>query len=270
MSSASSSTPTSTSSSSKISSTTSSSAASTATGSWARQGYYSSTAGTSSGLTFLNLNGGSPSGLWSTKFGSSLSYAQSSGGGNAASSTVLADTTLLDSMEVILFTDKTCASDNGCGYYRPGTVAYHGFGGASKIFLIEFAMPLNTSSANMPAIWMLNALIPRTNEYGTCQCWGNTDGCGELDLFEVLDAGNTRMVASLHGKQAGGDSDYFTRPTSGTMKAAIVMTPGQLVLKVLSSDFVFGSSLSSADLASLSGIGNTYVAGSNTSTVTLS
>lgn len=257
------------SSSSTPKSSTSSSAAPTSTTTWTRQGYYNSTAGTSTGLTFLNLNGGSPSGIWDAHFGSSLSYSTPSGTGNAASPQTLADTTLPSTAEVILFTNRTCASDNACGYYRPGTVAYHGFGGASKIFLLEFSMPLNASTANTPAVWALNALIPRTNEYGTCQCWANAGGCGELDFFEVLDAGETRMVSNVHGAQAGGDSDYFVRPTQGTLKAAVVMTPGQLVIKVLSDSFVFGSVLAQGDLVGLGGVGDIYVAG-NTSTVTLS
>lgn len=234
-----------------------------------QQGYYSSTAGTSSGLTFLNLNGGSPSGTWDEYFGSSLSYANASGTGNAASSTILEDTTLPSTAEVVLFTNVSC-SDGLCGYYRPNSVAYHGFGGASKIFLIEFGMPLDSTGGNMPAIWALNALIPRTQEYGSCSCWGNTAGCGELDIFEVLDAGDTRMVSSLHGAQAGGDSDYFVRPTSGTMKAAVVISPGQMVIKVLSSSYVFPTTLASTDFSSFTAAGNAFVAGSNSSTVTLS
>ena len=131
-------------------------------------------------------------------------------------------------------------------------------------------MPLDTSGNNMPAIWMLNALIPRTQQYGSCTCWGNTDGCGELDLFETLTSGETRMTSSIHGNQAGGDSDYFARPTSGTIKVAIVLDNQQAHIKQLSSDFNFGSTLSSADYANLYAITDPYIAGSNSSTVSLS
>jgi hypothetical protein len=59
-----------------------------------------------------------------------------------------------------------------------------GFDGADKVFLIEYMMPMDPGThggfeSDMPAIWMLNAQIPRTTQYGpdTCNCW--TSGCGE-------------------------------------------------------------------------------------------
>ena len=59
-----------------------------------------------------------------------------------------------------------------------------GFDGTDKVFLFEFMMPMDPSShgkyeSDMPAIWMLNAQIPRTTQYGpsTCSCW--VTGCGE-------------------------------------------------------------------------------------------
>jgi hypothetical protein len=60
-----------------------------------------------------------------------------------------------------------------------------GFGGADKVLLIEFSMPSDpgsitgTYAGDMPAIWMLNAQIPRTTQYGpsNCNCWQS--GCGE-------------------------------------------------------------------------------------------
>lgn len=57
-----------------------------------------------------------------------------------------------------------------------------GFGGADKIFLMEFTMPMDGKTGfngDMPAIWMLNAKIPRTIQYGKaeCSCWSS--GCGE-------------------------------------------------------------------------------------------
>ena len=89
-------------------------------------------------------------------------------------------------------TNRSC-DDEGCGYTRPGGVAYRkqrrflsipslfsqyanlkrvldGFSGAQKIFLLEFSMPLTNSTAfggDMPAIWLLNAQIPLTSQYGT-------------------------------------------------------------------------------------------------------
>ena len=91
-----------------------------------------------------------------------------------------------DDTEVIIMTDQSC-NDGGCGFTRPGGVAYRklslspfsrlliegqldGFSGAQKVFLLEFSMPLSNSTAfngDMPAIWLLNAQIPLTSQYGT-------------------------------------------------------------------------------------------------------
>lgn len=79
------------------------------------------------------------------------------------------------------------------------------------------------------------------------------------------------MTSSIHGNQASGDSDYFARPTSGTIKAAIVLSQSQLTIKILNSAFVIGSTLSATDYANLfSSSQDSYVAGSNVSTVSLS
>lgn len=92
----------STSSVSKAASSSASSAQPSATGSsWTRNSYYSSTAGTAQGVTFLNtMGGGSVSGVWSTYFGSSLSYASRDGSKAASSPQVLADMSLPSSVEV--------------------------------------------------------------------------------------------------------------------------------------------------------------------------
>lgn len=78
-------------------------------------------------------------------------------------------------------------------------------------------------NGDMPGIWLLNAQIPLTSQYGTnpeCSCW--TSGCGEFDLFEVLDTGNFRCKSTLHMAPAGGSSDYFRRPEKNAIKAAVL------------------------------------------------
>ena len=238
-------------------------------GGWARQAYYDSESATSQGLIFLNHNGGSGSGVFDYVFGNSLSYASADGTSGSATPQTLADTMLPSSAEVVIMTDEPCGANNGdCGYYRDGTVAYHGFKGAQKAFFFEFAMPSSgeTSASeydpvNMPAIWMLNALIPRTLQYGNeeCSCW--IGGCGEFDAFEVLAPGDARMKSTLHGNIAGGDSDYFARPLSGTMKAAVIMNGNSIHLKVLHPDTTFGPSLATNVLNSV--IGSTLNQGSS-------
>lgn len=98
---------------------------------------------------------------------------------------------------------------------------------------------------NMPAIWALNAQIPRTVQYGpaACSCW--TSGCGEFDLWEVLASGDTRCKSTLHSGLSGGDSDYFVRPTSTTIKVAVLMQNEKAVLKVLDSGVTFDQDLTS-------------------------
>ncbi|KAF1818948.1 uncharacterized protein K489DRAFT_293708, partial [Dissoconium aciculare CBS 342.82] len=210
-------------------------------GGWTRQAYYDSASGTSHGLTFLNHHGGSGSGVFDTTFGNSLSYASSDGKNGASGPQTLADTTLASDDEIIIMSDQKCAAnDADCGYYRDGSVAYHGFGGHNKAFFFEFGMPDDGQTSyspykpvNMPAIWLLNAQIPRTLQYGPadCSCW--TTGCGEFDIFEVLMPGDTRCKSTLHGNVQGGDSNYFARPTTGTIKAVLIMNDNNIHIKIL-------------------------------------
>jgi hypothetical protein len=151
----------------------------------------------------------------------------------------LADTLIDDNKEIIIFTDKPCNGD--CGTVRDGTVAYRkwiiyrtksthancmpdGFDGASKLFLLEFSMPLSGKTgfnADMPAAWILNAEVPRTLQYGDCSCWKS--GCGEFDVFEVLNSGNQKAISAWHGLNSKGDSSWFARPTGKTLKAAVFL-----------------------------------------------
>lgn len=228
-------------------------------GDWGRQAYYSASKGDADGLVFLNHNGGSGSGVFDYSFGNSLSYARADGKGGSSSPEVLDDCELASEDEIIIMTDKECEGDS-CGYSRPGTVAHHGFAGANKAFFFEFQMPDDGQQGvskydpvNMPAIWMLNAQIPRTLQYGNaeCSCW--TSGCGEFDIFEVLAPGDKRMKSTLHGNNQGGSSDYFDRPCDNTIKAAMVMMDNDIHIKILSDDYEFGSSMDSAAIDDIVG-----------------
>ncbi|KAL2041325.1 hypothetical protein N7G274_005707 [Stereocaulon virgatum] len=207
--------------------------------SWTRQAYYNAADGTSQGITFLNHFGGE-NGVPGTSaggpaFGISLSYASSDGQSGAASSQVLSDSMIEDDVEVIVLSDKSC-DDGGCGYTRPGGVAYHGFPGSYKLFLIEFSMPSTNRTgfnADMPAIWLMNAQIPLTSQYGEnpdCSCW--TSGCGEFDIFEILDSGNFRCKSTLHMAPAGGSSDWFLRPMENSVTAAVVFHGSSEVVSI--------------------------------------
>lgn len=138
-----------------------------------------------------------------------------------------------------------------------------GFGGDHKIFLLEFSMPSTGKTGfngDMPAIWLLNAQIPLTSQYGEnpdCSCW--TSGCGEFDIFEILDSGNFRCKSTLHMAPAGGCSDYFERPTKGTIKAAVVFRGSNELahIQILDSSQRFDMTLSTEVVDGFTGkIGN--------------
>lgn len=204
-------------------------------------------------------------------FGNSLSYASSNAQSGSASSEILQDTTIPSNTEFVIMTDKDCSGDS-CGYYRPGSVAKRecfstfdhgfqsltlradGFSGASKVFLFEFSMPSDGTTgfnADMPALWFLNANIPRTLQYGnpTCSSW--TTGGGEFDILEILDSGNTRGKSTFHGNIAGGDSAYFNRPTGAPIKLAVVMSDYKATIKTLDDSYDFSQSLTNDQVASL-------------------
>ena len=228
-------------------------------GSWGRHAFYCGESDESEGLVFLNHNGGSGSGTFDYKFGNSLSFASSDGCEGAKTAQKLAKDTLLpSSAELVIMTDDKCDGDD-CGYYRPNTddVAYHGFDGDDKAFFFEFQMPDSGEQAeneytpvNMPAIWSLNAQIPRTLQYGNedCSCWQS--GCGEFDIFEVLAAGDSRMKSTMHGNKAGGSSDYFYRPFNEAVKGAMIMMNNQIHVKMLPNDtsFDFPATMDKSDL----------------------
>ncbi|WEW58511.1 target of Sbf [Emydomyces testavorans] len=222
-------------------------------GKWGRQGYYDAEKGVADGLTFLNHKGGQGSGVFDTTFGNSLSYASDDGLNGAASPCVLKNVLIPDNNEIIIMSDKECKGDS-CGAVRPGTVAYHGFGGASKLFLLELSMPLSGKTGfnmDMPAAWILNAAIPRTLQYGKaeCSCWSS--GCGEFDVIEVLDSGNTKAKSTLHANISGGDSNYFKRPTDKPIKVAVVFNSlsSSAHIKILDDNVDFSPVMDSADVA---------------------
>jgi hypothetical protein len=131
-----------------------------------------------------------------------------------------------------------------------------GFDGADKVFLIEFSMPIDGDTGfngDMPAIWMLNAEIPRTLQYGNaaCSCWES--GCGEFDVAETLNSGSNYLKSTLHTNTPGGSSDYIVRPTSSTMKLAVVFSSSNstIQVQVLPNSTDFTSSLTLSDIGGM-------------------
>lgn len=123
---------------------------------------------------------------------------------------------------------------------------------------MEFQMPDDGKSGsiydnpNMPAIWMLNAQIPRTGQYvkESCSCWKS--GCGEFDVFEVLDPGNKRCKSTVHAKDGLGHSNWFERPVDKTIKAVVMFLGSENVahIKILGDNTDFPTSMSNDHLRS--------------------
>ena len=238
------------------------SAASAAVGStWTRDSYYNAATGEQDNILFLNhLGGTNGSGAWDSCFGNTLSYANRDGVTAAQSPQTLGDVLIPSDKELVVLTAKNC--DSGCGYVRPETPAHKGFSTSSEtVFLFEFTMPRDSSSGfnvDMPAIWFLNAQIPRTLQYGNaeCSCW--TTGCGEFDVFEVLSTGSDYMTTTLHSWQGtgteyggGGCPDYISRPLSGPMKAAVIFNPTtkNMNIVVIDSSTTFGAGLTDSEVS---------------------
>ncbi len=107
------------------------------------------------------------------------------------------------------------------------------------------------AQADMPSLWLLNARIPYTMQYGQCSCWAS--GCGEFDVFEVLSPGDSKCKSTLHAVVNGGDPNYFDRPAAGTIKVAIVFdsASGTVTTSVLANSTEFSGSLTAAQVLAL-------------------
>lgn len=205
-------------------------------GEWTRKAHYDAASQTADNVTFL-VNGGDESKC----LGKALTYADADGVHTASLPQVLQKDNLIESdAEYIIYSNVLCgASGSGkdCGVYRPGIPAFHGFYGAVKMFLFEFEMPTGNGTLkqfykyDMPAIWLLNAQIARTSEYlanALCLCWNS--GCGEFDVFEVMNATETNhLYLTIHDYQGTGDINegimayaHFPRARNGTMKGGVV------------------------------------------------
>jgi hypothetical protein len=193
---------------------------------WRRQSQYNAASGQAQNIAFLGHYGGQGcSGTFDYRFGNSLSYLTSDGQKCATKSTVLGPVLVPDDKEFSIFTGQPCGGGSSCGFIRPDSVAHHGFAGASKLFLLDFEMPLSNVrgglNSDMPAAWILNANIPRTQQYGNCSCWAS--GCGEFDVVEVLTPGEKRAKSTYQASNALGDSNWFERPINAPLRIAVIM-----------------------------------------------
>ncbi|EGW33561.1 uncharacterized protein SPAPADRAFT_60900 [Spathaspora passalidarum NRRL Y-27907] len=244
-------------------------------GEFTRLSFYDSAEGTADNVTFLTRAGKNSSCL-----GFGLTYADTDGISKANSPTVLADDTLINSnQEYVIFSNLTCDKsgvNNDCGVYREDIPAYHGFYGTTKMFLFKFSMPNETKSAwdvanyNMPAIWLLNAQIPRTAQYSNdvnCSCWRS--GCGEFDVFEVMNVTEyTHLYSTIHDYQGTDDIEsglagngYIDRDLNGTMVGGVVFDSTGKVIVWMSDDTTFDETVQAGDL-------NSWIKGAEKNAVT--
>ena len=122
--------------------------------------------------------------------------------------------------------------------------------------MFEYMMPMDGQTGfngDMPAIWILNANIPRTVQYGndTCSCWES--GCGEFDIVEALMDGSMLLKSTLHTNTPGGDPDYIERPTSATMKLAVVFSSSSstISIQVLPNTTNFSSVITAGEIEAM-------------------
>lgn len=228
--------------------------------SWSRVSRYDQFSKTSENLVFLNNKGDDKiSGTWSICHGNSQSFASADGLLPVKTSTVF-NGWLANNAGINVMTSKACTSSTCNGFYRG--VAYQGWGGASKAFVVEVAMPHATGSPqgsnhDMPAVWILNGQIVRTSQYSNrdCNCRGKgaNGGCGELDIAEVIRGDLTRCnnhMYTYYGSSGGGNKYQFDRPL--TLATFVVITQpdkSSVHIKRLSSSFSFGSQLDANTLA---------------------
>lgn len=232
--------------------------------SWTRAAYYDhSDSSSASNVTFMNRKGDT-----SKCLGNALSYADSTGLKKATNSTILEENNSIASdEEFIIFSSVSCPNSSvydTCGVYREGIPAYEGFYGDVKMFLFEFEAPTESQtnsssfdSYDMPAIWLLNSQIPRQSQYPTnsnCSCWAS--GCGEFDIFEVINGTTTGEFYSTFHTYQGVDSveegltqsAYFKRETNGTMIGGVVFDSDGNTISFMTDSLSFDETISASSL----------------------
>ncbi|KAK6336461.1 target of Sbf, variant 2 [Orbilia brochopaga] len=227
-------------------------------GSFKKVAFYDANKQKATGLTFMNNKGAdSLSGTWSTCFGNSESFMASDGRCASKAPQTLAKGVVFGvDEEFSIWTDTPCDKDE---INYSGNACRKGWEGDNKVFVFKFAMPYNTTGTNnnnMPAVWSLNSDIGRSLQYPSDpknSCW--SQGCGEFDIWEVLDSGDEFkdcMTSHLHSfqgsadkgapnaKGGGGTGDYFKRPATGTFTGMVsYLNDGSITIQKLDDNFDF-------------------------------
>ncbi|KAG2781238.1 hypothetical protein JG687_00010849 [Phytophthora cactorum] len=234
-------------------------------GDWTKVSSYDASAGTQENMVFMsNLNidytgaNSSPQGF-ATADGTATASASTIFGGwlaDASDTSVIGGGPCVSTgCEVNIMTPTNCADEDGCvGYYDD--MGFHGWDGGMKMFVTKVQMP-TSPTANLPAIWMLNAQVVRANQYGcNCRGWGAHGGCGELDVAEVIETNTAQDKVSTHyyfydGSVSPGGDNYASRPTdSAVTYVTIFDNSGEGIVKIIEigcDDFDFSVDSVSAD-----------------------
>lgn len=232
-------------------------------GSWDRKAYYDSEEGTADNVTFLANYGEA-----NTCLGNAVDYVTSDGLKLANESEVLSNTTIPSAYEITIASSIKCNGTEDCGAYRSDCQAYHGFYGVNKMFLFEFWAPSDNSEENkknktdgydMPAIWLLNAHIPRTSQYplnGNCSSWNS--GSGEFDIFEVMNyTERNHFYSTIHDFQGTDDIGtglqnfgYLERTPESVMTGGVIFAEDKTITVFLSNDTTIGDTIDNSDLSS--------------------
>lgn len=231
-------------------------------GSWERKAYYDSEQGTANNVTFLANYGNKNACL-----GNATDYVTPDGLKLANDSQVLDNTTIPSGYEVTIASDIKCQGEDDCGAYRTDGQAYHGFYGLNKMFLFEFWAPSDmseehkknkTDGYDMPAIWLLNAHIPRTSQYPinpNCSSW-NT-GAGEFDIFEVMNyTERNNFYSTIHDFQGTDDIGtglqnfgYLERTPESIMTGGVIFAEDKTITVFLSNSTSIDSTINNSDLS---------------------
>jgi hypothetical protein len=235
---------------------------------WSKVSSYSAADGTQDNMVFMNNMNIDYTGADSSPQG----FASADGASTATESTIfggtLADASdptvtgggpgVTTGVEVNIMTGTSCADDDSClGYYDD--YGYHGWDGGMKMFATKVSMPTG-STANLPAIWMLNAQVVRASQYGcNCRGSGSVGGCGELDVAEVIETNTDQDEVSTHyyfydGEPSPGGDNYGARPSDSTVTYVTILdNSGTGVIKIIEigeDDFDFSVDTVTADTVS--------------------
>jgi hypothetical protein len=228
---------------------------------WTRVSSYDQAKGDSSNLVFLNNKNidyvtgvKSPQGLASTDALTAVKSPQQFNGFLREASDPsqrYSGPGITTGAEVNIMTSAKCESTDAVkckGYYDDN--GYHGWNGGKKMFVTKVKMPQGTSP-NQPAIWMLNAQVLRSNQYGcNCRGMGGVGGCGELDIAEVIETNDKRDRVTTHyyfydGSVPAGGDNFAARPiNAATTYVTIIDDAGEGTIKILElgeTDFDFAA-----------------------------